>query len=217
MIVNGAKHLDALHTGSRLTEAFRRMYRPSAVMVIPEEIMQALNKAGIKYMVMGTHGINGYRDEARATQDIDLLVRVRDYRKTVTLLQKLYPKLQVMEQVPVTRFVEPTTNKVVIDVMRPYDPLYRAAFKNGVPVGKLYSIPNLEMALASKYAAMISPNRAPDKKLIDAGDFINVARNNEKDIDLSKLEHFGELVREGGGEHILHCVNEAFAGRTFQV
>jgi hypothetical protein len=193
------------------------MYRPGAVMIIPEKIIHALNDAGIKYMVMGTHGINGYRDQARATQDVDLLVRVRDHRKTVNLLRKLYPKLQVMEFVPVTRFVETTTNKAVIDVMRPYDPLYRAAFKNVVPVGELYLIPNLEMALASKYAAMIAPNRPPDKKLIDAGDFVNMARHNSKDIDLEKLEQLGELARDGGGAHILHCVKEAFAGRTFQV
>jgi hypothetical protein len=217
MIVDSARHLDALRTSSRLSESFRRLYQPAAAMIIPEKIVRALNEAGIKYLIMGTHGINGYRDQARATHDVDLLVRVRDHRKAVTLLRKLYPKLQVREFPAVTRLVDPTTEREVIDLMRPYDPLYREAFKNGVAIGDLYSIPNLEMALASKYAAMISPNRLPDKKHLDAGDFINIVRNNQDDIDLDKLRRFGELAREGGGDHIIRCVEDAIAGRTFQV
>jgi len=58
--------------------------------------------------------------------------------------------------------------------MKPTQDVFRVIFRQTIPVEKTHEIPNLEMALASKFAAMVSPNRARDKKLIDAGDLVNV-------------------------------------------
>lgn len=199
MILDAPRHLEALRTSSTLTQWYRRMHRPDAAMITPQKVIRVLNKAEVRFVVMGTHGISGYRDEARATQDVDVLVRRRDHLKAVAAIHKAYPKLVVVDQTAVTRFKDPVTDKGVIDLMKPYDPLYRLAFRNVVPVGSSYVIPSLEMALASKFAAMISPNRPPDKKHIDAGDFINIVRHNQDDIDLKKLKKLGDAVYEGGG------------------
>ncbi len=217
MILKTARHREALRTSGMLTQWQRRMYWPDAAVVKPEKLIQVLNKAKVRFVVMGTHGIGGYRDEPRATQDVDLLIRSRDHRKAVAAVRQAFPKLGVSDQPAVTRFTDPTTGRVVIDLMRPFDALYRLVFRNAVAVGGAYWIPNLEMALASKFAAMISPNRPPDKKHLDAGDFINMVRHNRDDIHSKKLWKLAELVYMGGGDDVLGCVEDAKAGRTLQV
>jgi hypothetical protein len=193
------------------------MYRPKATMVKPEKVIRVLNGAGVRFVVMGTHGITGWRDEPRATQDVDVLVRSRDHRKAVAAIQNAYPKLKLDETPVVTRFVDPTTEKVVIDLMKPYYELYKLVFKNSVKVEGDYLIPDLEMALASKFAAMVSPNRRPDKKLIDAGDFVNVVAHNRKEIDLPKLSRLGDKVYPGGGDEIRQLVDDIDAGRQIRL
>jgi len=186
-------------------------------MVRPEKVIRVLNEAAVKFVVMGTHGITGYRDEARATQDVDVLVRARDHRKAVDALQRAYPKLQIQDTPVVTRFVDPGTGKAVIDLMKPCYDLYKQAFKNCVVIEDSYLIPDLEMALASKFAAMISPNRTADKKHLDAGDFINVVRKNHEAINLAKLSKLGELVYHGGGDELVRYVEDAKAGKTLEI
>lgn len=210
-------HWEALRTSSMLTESYRLMYRPESAMVKAEKVIRVLNNAGIHFVVMGTHGISGYRDEPRATQDVDVLVRARDHRRAIAAIKKAFPKLGVMEGLVVTRFIDPSTQKVVIDLMKPYMELYKLVFKNSVVIGEDYHIPTLEMALTSKYAAMISPNRTADKKHIDAGDFINMVRTHSGEIDLKKLAKLAETIYQGAGSEIVEYVNDAEAGRTLKI
>jgi hypothetical protein len=217
MITDAAKHLEALHVGSTLTEWFRREFRPKAVMVRPERVFRALRDANVRFVVMGTHGINGYRDQARATQDVDILVRPTDHARAIEVVHKAYRKLEVDDTAVVTRFLDPTTGKVVIDLMKPKANLLLEAFKYCVAVGDSHRIPDLEMAIASKYAAMISPNRSNDRKHIDAGDFLNMLRQNENKLDRKKLKRLGDLVYKGGGEELLQYVEDGLAGKTLQI
>jgi hypothetical protein len=99
--------------------------------------------------------------------------------------------------------------------MKPFE-LYRATFKNThtVQSGKqTYRIPSLEMALAMKFAAMVSPNRLDTKKLIDAHDFIMMIRANAE-IDDEKLAELGELVYPGGGAEVLELLRRVHSGET---
>jgi hypothetical protein len=217
MIAQAERHLAALRTSSMLTDSYRRMYRPDAAMVRPEKVIRVLKQAQVKFVVMGTHGITGYRGEPRATQDIDLLIRRQDHRKAVEAIRKAYPKLTSREEAVVTRFIDPATGNVVIDLMKPYMDLYKLVFRNTVSVSDRYLIPNLEMALAAKYAAMISPNRALGKKYTDAGDFVEIVQHNHERIDLGKLKKLGEEVYRGGGSELLQYVAAAKEGRTLKI
>ncbi len=212
-----ARHAEALRLSSMLTETYRRMYRPTAVMINPEDVIQVLNQAGVKFVLIGTHGIGGWRDEPRATQDVDILVQKRHHRKAVTALRQAYPELLAEDQPAVTRFIDPATGKGVIDLLRPLEPVYQTVFKNTIPVGDTHRIPDLEMALVSKFAAMISPTRPEDKKYIDAGDFINMVRSNRDDIALEKLRRLGEAVYNGGGAEVVRFVENIKAGRRLQL
>ena len=166
---------------------------------------------------MGTHGLGGWRSEARSTQDVDVLVPKKDVRKAVKALRERYPDLEVSDTPVVARFLDPTTGKGVIDVMKPITPVYQMVFRHTIPVGDTHRIPDLEMALASKFAAMISPNRAADKKMIDAGDFINVVQHNRGNLDVEKLMRFAEKVYPGGDAEIRGMIEDIDAGRTIQL
>src|SRR5438105_9558717 len=88
-------HLQALHIGSELTGWFRKDREPHVLKVTPENVIATLHGVGINAVLMGTHGINVYRDEARATQDVDVLVTKREVRKAIRVLEDAFPYLEV--------------------------------------------------------------------------------------------------------------------------
>ncbi len=212
-----ARHKVALGKSSQLTAIFRRMYKPQAPMVTPEAVIRVLNKAKVKFVLMGTHGIGGWRSEPRATQDVDVLVLKSHHRKAVAAVKRAFPDLDIQDLPAVTRFMDPADGKPVIDLMRPEDELYQEVFKHPVRVGRTHFVPNLEAALACKYAAMISPNRTTDKKLLDAADFVSMATTNYDEIDRELLFRLGEMVKDGDGFKILKRIEDAQAGRSFQI
>jgi hypothetical protein len=67
------------------------------------------------------------------------------------------------------------------------------------------------MALALKFALMISLNRANTDRLQDAHDFSAMVTNNAE-IDLGKLAELGELVYSGGGKEIVEKVAQIRRG-----
>src|SRR5262245_13487879 len=194
-----ARHREAMRTSTSITRTRRRMYWPKCVMVDPESVIRILNRAKVAFVLVGTYGITGWRSEERATQDVDVLIRAKDHRKAVDAVRKAFPELIMTDHMVVTRFADPATRKVVLDLMKPTERILRAVFRNTVPVGRTHRIPDLEMSLAVKFAAMISPNRPEPKKYIDAGDFLDVVLHNRDEIDMTKLKRFGELVYNGGG------------------
>src|SRR5262245_8144165 len=211
------RHGVALRISSSLTRTFQRMYRPGQVMIPPEEIIAILNRAGLKFVVMGAHGVAGSHSEPRSTQDVDLLVQKRHHGRAVRAIRGAFPAWKVRDQLGVTRFVDPATKMVVVDLMKPAEPIYQAVFRNSVRAGRTYRVPDLEMALACKFAAMVSPQRLAKKKHIDAGDFMDIVDQNRDIIDLAKLRRFAEKVRKGGGKRIAQFVEDAKAGRMLKL
>ncbi len=178
------------------------------------EVIEALNKAGINFVLAGAHGLAGWRQEARATEDVDVIVMARHQKKAVRALQDSFPQLEADDQEVVIRLIDPIANKVRIDVMKTNQPLFAAAFKNieKTTIEKQpCKIPSLEMALAMKFAPMVSLLRADYKKYMDAADFIRIVNVNP-DIDLAKLEELGDLVNPGGGKEVLEKVRQIRAG-----
>jgi hypothetical protein len=211
--LDSSRHVRGLGISSELTQIYRDMYKPSAAMVTPTDVIRLLNRAKVKFILMGTHGISGWRSEPRATQDVDVLIRKSDHSKAVKAVQKAYPDL-IREELPVvTRFLDPLDKKPVIDLMKPEEDLYREAFKDPVRVGKTHFIPNLEVALACKYAAMVSQWRDSEKKYLDAADFISMVKARHDQIAHDVLFSLGEMVRNGGGREIQQLVEEARSGR----
>ncbi len=210
-------HLQALHISSEVTGWFRKEREPQVLHVTPERVLATLRRAGVNCVLMGTHAVNTYRDEARATQDVDVLVTKKDIRKAVRALEEKFPYLEVIELSSVTRFLNSVSQKVVIDVMKPNSRAMQVVFRHTIPVGKSYRIPTLEMALVSKFIAMFAPNRKAHKRIIDLGDFMDVVANNRDVLDLEKLRKLADAVQPHGGERILQIIREIDAGRQVQL
>lgn len=209
-------HRASLESVSFLTATQYRMHRPDAMQVEPHELIAKLNEAGVRFVLMGQHGISGWLSAPRATRDVDVLVWKRHHARAVRAIQAAWPQLVVREFPVVTRFLDPANQEPVIDVMRPVD-VYVEAFKNTVRVGQTHDVPNLEFALAAKFAAMVSRNRDHFKKHFDAGDFGQMVRRNQSSIDIDRLRQLGEAVYEGGGEELARMVEDVIAGRPLRL
>ena len=211
------EHWQALQISSKLTRWFRKHREPNVLDVTPENVIATLHAAGINCVLMGTYAINVYRNEPRATQDVDVLVTKRDVRKAVRLLEEVFPYLEVKDTSVVARFINPVTQKVVLDVMKPASEAMKAVFRHTVAIGESHRIPDLEMAIISKFLAMTAPNRKPDKKLVDAGDFMNMVAHNRAAIDVKMLRRLADRIQSRGSERIMGFVEEVDAGRTIRV
>jgi hypothetical protein len=206
-------HSRSLATSTALME----YYVPKAI--LPAEVIAILNKAGINFMLVGAHGLGGWTKKPRATQDVDIVVTARHLKKAVRILLEAFPHLEAADFEVVTRLRDRETREVAIDVRKPNQPLYRAALKHTHkvrPGGQSYQVPSLEMALAMKFAPMVSPIREDAKKYMDAHDFILIVKANP-DIDLEKLAELGDLVYPEGGKELLEKVRQVRAGEKLNL
>ena len=118
-----AIHLQSLAISNALSRYYVKNF------ITPEAVVDVLNAAGVRFMLAGAHAISGWTNEPRATDDVDVLVATRHVRAAVRALQKAYPRLELRDMPVVARFVDPRTGKVVLDVMKPNQPLFRDALR----------------------------------------------------------------------------------------
>jgi len=185
----------------------------------PEDVIRVLNRAKIRFVLVGAYGIARWKKEGRATFDVDVVVAARQVKKAVAALLKAFPDLEAEDLSVVTRLREPEKRQVVIDVMKPAQQPYREVFKHTLQavVGKeSCAVPSLEMALVMKFAAMTSLYRAAEDKHRDAFDFIRIAKHNDA-IDRNKAASLASLIYPEGGKDLLEMLDKARAGETINL
>jgi len=186
--------------------------------ISPLKVVAVLNDASVSFVLVGAHGLAGWMNEPRATQDVDVVVAARHHKKAIKALTEAFD-LEVGEEEVVTRLRHRGTQKVLIDVLKPNQQLFRATFRHtrSIQAGdQSYRIPSLEMALAMKFAPMVSLHRRDVDKYQDAHDFILIARENTES-DSTKLEELGEMVYTGGGAELVEMVRKARAGEKLNL
>ena len=201
-------HARSLATSTALSE----YYVPD--LIPPLEVIRVLNRAGVRFVLAGTHGLGGWTKKPRATEDVDVLVAARGYRKALAALLAAFPRLEAEDHQTVTRLRERASKTVRIDVIKANQGVYRAALKNTYAVqsgGQTYNVPSLELALAMKFAALTSLTRGLADKHMDAADFMRMARASPV-IDLKRLHTLGELIYGGGGDEVVKKVKQVRAG-----
>lgn len=203
-------HRTALRISSNVTRNIRQLQGRTKVDIQPREVIKVLNKARIKFTLVGAHGIAGWLLDPRASQDVDVMIHAQ-HKKAVQAIRKAFPDLRVVDIMAVTRFIDPATDRAVIDLMKPHADLHQAVPDYSVQVGKSHRVPALEMALALKFAAMDSPHRDAIKKRQDGVDFASMVAANGDEIAGDVLFSLGEMVKTGGGKEILKLVEEARA------
>ncbi len=219
-------HAYAIRTSTRLTSDFRRQHRKGAMDITPQDVIDALNAAGVKnWVLMGLHGYVGYMPDPRATQDVDVMVPYSARARASKAIASRWPDLQMRELSQVTRFLDPNDldsqgqPKPVIDLMHPWSPFQELILKEYVLVDAKtgHRLPTLEAALVSKYAAIVSPHRDREKKEYDAGDFRRLVKANHNLIRAEDLRRLAGLVWEGGAAEIERFVEIALSDEPFPI
>src|SRR5436853_4372553 len=111
-------HRTALRISSNVTRNIRQLQGRTKVDIGPREVIKILNKARIKFTLVGAHGIAGWLVDPRASQDVDVIVHAQ-HKKAVQAVRKVFPDLRVTDVEAVTRFIDPATDRPVIDLMKP--------------------------------------------------------------------------------------------------
>jgi hypothetical protein len=185
----------------------------------PSDVITVLQSAGVSFVLVGAYGLAGWIKKPRATEDVDVVVAAKHHKKAIKALLSAFAHLEADDQPVVTRLRDRETQEVAIDVMKPNQQLYREVFKHTFTVsskGQTFRIPSLEMALAMKFAPMISLHRKDADKLLDAHDFMYIVEANA-DIDLRKLNDLGDLVYPGGGKEVVEMVRRVRAGEALHL
>ena len=123
-------------------------------LIAPLEVIKILNKAGVRFVLVGAHGLGGWTKKPRATEDVDVVVAARGHKKALAAVLAAFPHLQSEDTDVVTRLRDPEDGIVRIDLMKPTQALFKAALANTRTVesgGQVYQVPSLEMALAMKF------------------------------------------------------------------
>jgi hypothetical protein len=223
-------HNDAVQESAFLQTQYRTQWsRKVAVSPVDlNQILWALTRKKVPFVLTGAHAIGGWTGRPRATHDVDILVKGgRNHVRAVKVMKELYPHLETREFHGVTAFFVPGEKESVIDVTYPHradiaetlaNPVWTADAKTGLR----YRVPSLEAALANKYGAMLTPTRDLRKRGQDALDFAWMVTHSMEEgrdhIDLQKLEVLGEKVWPGGGgEEILRLVEHVKAGNLIHL
>ncbi len=220
-------HRDAVRESAYLSVQWHNMWgRRTIIPVDVRKLIQTLNEKKIPFVLTGAQAIGGWTGRPRATKDVDILVKPgRNLTRAVNAVKALYPHLEVRVFAGVSGFFEPGEKESVIDVTYPHRPDLAETLAHPVWVedrGLRYRIPALEAALANKYGAMLTPTRNVPKRQQDVVDFsfmvLHSLDEGQQPIDLGRLAFLGEKVWPGGGgEEILHLVDEVKAGRIFDL
>lgn len=173
-------------------------------MIPVQDVLAVLNRAGVLFVLAGAHALGGYTKKPRATVDVDVVICPKGHRKAIRAIAAAFPHLKVRDLPVVTRFVDPVSKESLIELMKPKDDLLKTIFENSVAVkiaGEPARIPDLEMAAATKFAAVVGVSRLHPDKLQDAADFARIIDANRK-LDMDRLTRLAELVYAGGGEDV---------------
>jgi hypothetical protein len=211
----------------QLQEIDERSIRRSALLssmqmekaIPPQDIIRVLNGAKISFVLVGAYGLAGWKKEARATEDVDVVVAAKQVKRAVKVLCKAFPHLEPVDLPVVIRLRVRGTEFVAIDVMKPVQQPYRDVFKHTHAVtsgGQSYRVPSLEMAILMKFSAMTSLNRATEDRYRDAGDFVRMVKQNPN-LDSEKLAGLGTLLYPDGGKDVLELVRKTLAGETLNI
>src|SRR5262245_58137974 len=117
-------HAASMPTSTAISEYY------VAHFIKPSEVITALKGAGVRFMLVGHHGIGGWMKKPRATQDVDVLVAARHHKKAVRALLAAFPNLEADDHPVVTRLRDRETHEVAIDLMKPNQELFREALKH---------------------------------------------------------------------------------------
>ncbi len=186
-----------------------------AEMIAPLDIIAVLNRAGIRFVLVGVYGLAGWLNESRATSRVELVVATRQLMKARRVLTEAFSGLAAMDSPLVVHMLSGEQQRNELDLIKPFQPPYRIVFRHTSRAkagDQWYRIPSLEMALVLIFAGMTSLYRGQADKHQDAHDFVLIVKNNP-DPDRDRLQRLGQCIFAGGGKDVLQMVQWVRAGQ----
>lgn len=184
-------------------------------MISPLEVVRVLNRHKVSFVLVGAYGLSGWLQEARATEDVNVLVAARHVKKAIAALLREFPHLEAVEVPGGVHLGDKETGELAVDILKPLQQPYREIFKHTKKItseGEAYRIPSLEMALAMKFAAMTSLYRADEDKFQDAHDFVEIVKANPT-LEEKSLEAIASRIDPLAGRDILDYVSRVRSGK----
>lgn len=205
-----------MDTSLGIIRSYCKDHRKGSHHVEPQQVIDVLEEAGIKcWVLMGLYGYVGHLDMLRATQDVNVMVPYSQKSRAAKAVGDRLPMLRRVNLSQVVRFLDDTdidpegNAKPVVDVTLPWGKLQETILEKCVILGaKTKSrYPMVEASLASKYAALISPNRSRDKKEQYVVDFRRIVRANHERVREELLRELADQIWDEGGESIMRFID----------
>ena len=171
----------------------------------PFNVMRVLSRAKIRFALIGSFGLCGWRNQARAAGYTEVLVGRSVWKRAIGALQRVWPKLDQRDSPGAVELRHPRTGSVAAKVVKPIHQPYCEVMTNVESVaGKRidYRIPDLEMALTLTFADMTGKDRCWADRYLAAHDFICIVKANEA-IDEIKLLRLGSLISPKDGKGLI--------------
>ena len=213
------RHVQSIQLSSFLSKLpiIGREQKKDVIRLAPEDLIPILQAAGIDFVLAGAHGIGGWLAETRATQDVDVIIRMKDRVKAAEAILKKYPDFELEKHPDVWRFKG--QGQYLVGLILTRAALFKRVINEFQEIQihrRKVKVPKLEAALAMKFASMVGHFRNLRKKTKDEVDFMSMLEVN-KSINSVLLCELGELVYAGGGKDLLKYVEDVRAGRKLEI
>ena len=187
--------------------------------VNPLEVAAIFEKEKMAYVLIGGHMLSYYTGTARATVDVDFIIRGADFSRASAAIDKAYKQFKQNDRVYHVTYDSNQPNikdPERIDLVRDNFPLFREVVQSySVTIRsgeQTIKIPTPEAAIALKFAASISPNRGDENKPVDNADLLRLVRA-KPNLNIKALTKLGDLVYSGGGKELVSIVSDIQAGK----
>ncbi|MBI3823358.1 MAG: hypothetical protein HY289_11865 [Planctomycetes bacterium] len=188
-------HEQTLRRSVQIAKASEFLF-PRWRFISPFEVMRRLDRERIRFVLVGSFGLCGWRKQTRAAGYAEVLVGRTVWQKAVAALGDILPKIWVCNLGESVELRQPATGKTAVKVVWPLRHPYSEVIKNSELIhGKRgsYRIPDLEMALTLAFADMTGEGRCWADRYQAAHDFICIVKANEG-IDEKKLLRLASLI-----------------------
>jgi hypothetical protein len=200
-------HEALLRQSVRIARAQRQLM-PTWGLISPFDIIRHLNLSSIRFLLVGSFGMCGWRNQARAAGYSEIVVGKSVLNKATSAILERFPRLKKEESERAIDLVHTTKGNVAINIAKSSSSLFSDAFGDAVKMeGKAakYKIPSLEMSIALTYAEMTSPNTELALRYQAAHDLICIVNANEM-IDEEKLLRLEALIPPDSGSELVESV-----------
>lgn len=206
-------HVDCMMQSAQFTKM------SVAEFVSPRRIISVLRRARVPLVLVGHYGFDGWLQETRQCQIVEIIIRPRSGCTTLRLLTAAFSSLAWQGVGSRFDFLHKKSAKRLISIQLAEEPLELATFDQSLRVfltpSLTYRIPSLEMALALRFASMTQLPWCAEK-YYHAAQFVRMAKIN-LDVDWKRLRSVGDLIGPSQGRKLVRKVRDLHAGKRFQL